>query len=102
MDYYLSFIGFFGMGWFSLFIVLISEKSNENFISLTVSVALTINQFFIVIAPSLFGILIDIFKGYKVPFFLVAILICIGSIWLKISENIKENKVSHTDTDLSN
>ncbi|MFX3623519.1 MAG: MFS transporter [Ectobacillus sp.] len=91
------FIGFLGMGWFSLFIVLVSEKSNKNFISLTVSVALTINQFFIVIAPSLFGILIDIFKGYKVPLFLLAILICIGNIWLRVSESTKENKLSHTD-----
>ncbi|MFC3882416.1 MFS transporter [Bacillus songklensis] len=79
-------LGFLGIGWFSLFIVLISEKSNPDFIGLTVSFALTLNQIFIVISPSLFGILVDYFKSYKIPFFLLALFIFIGGIWLRVTE----------------
>lgn len=81
-------LGFLGIGWYSLFIVLVTEKTNPNFIGLTVSLALTLNQFFIVIAPSLFGLLVDSFNGYKIPFFLVAIFILACGIWLAISERI--------------
>lgn len=81
-------LGFLGIGWYSLFIVLVSEKANPNFIGLTVSFALTLNQLFIVIAPSLFGLLVDSFNGYKIPFFLVAFFILAGGIWLAISERI--------------
>ncbi|MGG4037831.1 MFS transporter [Heyndrickxia ginsengihumi] len=94
----LSFIlGFLGIGWFSLFIVLVSEKANENFVTLTVSVALTLNQFFIVIAPSLFGILIDTFNNYNIPFLLLALLMGLGSLWLKVSESKKTHKIQNLD-----
>lgn len=81
-------LGFLGIGWFSLFIVLISEKSNPNFIGLTVSFALTLNQIFIVVSPSLFGLLVDYFHGYKIPFFLLAFFIFMGGLWLIISERV--------------
>ncbi|MGX1982993.1 sugar phosphate permease [Thermolongibacillus altinsuensis] len=87
-------IGFLGIGWFSLFIVLISEKSNPNFIGLTVSVALTLNQIFIVISPSLFGILVDFFKGYKIPLFLLALFIFLGGYWLRITEHKSQYNIS--------
>lgn len=87
-------LGFLGIGWYSLFIVLVSEKANPNFIGLTVSFALTLNQLFIVIAPSFFGLLVDSFKGYKIPFLLVAFFILVGGIWLAISEKIaSKNKI---------
>lgn len=85
-------LGFLALGWYSLFIVLVSEKANPNFIGLTVSFALTLNQLFIVLAPSLFGLLVDTFKGYKIPFYLVAFSILVGGIWLAISERISSDK----------
>lgn len=89
-------VGFLGIGWFSLFIVLVSEKANPNFIGLTVSFALTLNQFFIVIAPTLFGLMVDIFHSYKIPFVLLALFISIGGGWLGVSEH--KGKVSNKDT----
>ncbi|WP_179234721.1 MFS transporter [Heyndrickxia coagulans] len=85
-------LGFLGMGWFSLFIVLVSEKSNPHFIGLTVSFALTLNQFFIVISPALFGILVDYFKSYRIPFLLLAFSIFIGGIWLWVTERNRDLK----------
>ncbi|KKI84661.1 MFS transporter, partial [Shouchella clausii] len=46
------FLGFLGVGWYSLFMVLMSEKADKDLIGLTVSFGLTLNQIFIVLAPS--------------------------------------------------
>ncbi len=80
------FFGFLGIGWYSLFIVMIAEKSDKNFIGLTVSFALTINQFFIVASPALFGLLVDWTNGYFIPFAILAAAISAGGIWLKMTE----------------
>ncbi|MFD1706605.1 MFS transporter [Siminovitchia sediminis] len=78
--------GFFGFGWYSLFIVLVAERSDTRFIALTVSFALTLNQIFIVASPALFGLLVDQLNGYTIPFALLAAAVCAGGIWLKVSE----------------
>lgn len=80
------FFGFLGIGWYSLFIVMIAERSDHRFIGLTVSFALTLNQFFIVASPALFGLLVDWTNGYILPFGLLAAAISIGGIWLKWTE----------------
>ncbi|GIN21243.1 MAG TPA: MFS transporter [Bacillus bacterium] len=80
------FFGFLGIGWYSLFIVMIAEKSDKNFIGLTVSFALTINQFFIVASPALFGLLVDWTNGYFIPFAILAVAISAGGIWLRMTE----------------
>ncbi|HDX9588155.1 TPA: MFS transporter [Bacillus pseudomycoides] len=80
------FLGFFAIGWFSLFIILVSEKSDSQFIGLTVSFALTLNQFAIVLAPALFGILVDYLHSYTIPFSILALLIALSGIWLTITE----------------
>lgn len=81
-------LGFFAIGWFSLFIVLIAEKADDRFIGLTVSIALTLNQFAIVLAPIWFGLLVDGFRSYALAFSTVACFIACGGIWLKKSEFI--------------
>ncbi|PFJ17685.1 MFS transporter [Bacillus cereus] len=94
--YILCFVlGFLGVGWYSLFIVLMSEKANQDFIGLTVSFGLTLNQLFIVLAPSIFGLLVDYFNGYKTPFFLLIVFISIGGIWLNITEGNNRFKTSN-------
>lgn len=80
------FFGFLGIGWYSLFIVMIAERSDHRFIGLTVSFALTLNQFFIVASPALFGLLVDWTNGYVLPFGLLATAISTGGIWLKLTE----------------
>jgi MFS family permease len=93
--YILCFVlGFLGVGWYSLFIVLMSEKADQDFIGLTVSFGLTLNQLFIVLAPSIFGLLVDYFNGYKIPFFLLILFISIGGIWLNITEGNNRFKTS--------
>ncbi|RST73057.1 MFS transporter [Siminovitchia acidinfaciens] len=78
--------GFLGIGWYSLFIVMVAEAADKSFIALTVSFALTLNQFFIVISPALFGLLVDHFNGYSIPFVLLAAAVSVGAIWLKTTE----------------
>lgn len=80
------FFGFLGIGWYSLFIVMIAEKAEKTFIGLTVGIALTINQLFIVASPALFGLLVDQFNGYGIPFVFLAAAISAGGFWLNKSE----------------
>ncbi len=82
-------LGFLGIGWYSLFIVLVSEKSDPRFIGLTVSLALTLNQFAIVLAPAIFGILVDTFHSYAIAFSALAIIIAFGGVWFWINEQRK-------------
>lgn len=92
------FLGFFAIGWFSLFIVLVSERSDPQFIGLTVSFALTLNQFAIVLAPALFGILVDYLHNYAAPFSILALLIALSGIWLTITEyRNKQLRIQFTD-----
>ncbi|WP_459500229.1 MFS transporter [Bacillus sp. C1] len=58
-----SLLGFFGIGWFSLFMVEVTEKSRKGSVGVTVSFALTLNQVAIIIAPPIFGLIVDV-KGY--------------------------------------
>ncbi|AEH46675.1 MFS transporter [Parageobacillus thermoglucosidasius] len=77
-----AWLGFFGIGWFSLFIVEVSERASEDSIGLTVSFALTLNQFAIVLAPALFGFLVDWQGSYYTAWICLIILISISGFWL--------------------
>ncbi|MFD3449853.1 MFS transporter [Microbacteriaceae bacterium 4G12] len=93
------FLGFFAIGWFSLFIILVSEKSDQQFIGLTVSFALTLNQFAIMLAPTLFGILVDYLHNYTAPFSILALIITSSGIWLTIIEyRSKQLPIRFTDS----
>lgn len=56
-------LGFFGIGWFSLFMVEIAETARQDSVGMTVSFALTLNQIAIILAPPIFGFIVDV-KGY--------------------------------------
>ncbi|QPA30029.1 MFS transporter [Thermaerobacillus caldiproteolyticus] len=73
-------LGFFGMGWYSLYIVYISENASENQIAYTVSIGLTLNQIAIVFAPFLFGIIVDFQHDYHWPWFILAVLIALAGV----------------------
>ena len=49
------------LGWYSLYITCVTEQSDSQAVGLTVSAALTINQFFIVLAPTVYGLLVAVF-----------------------------------------
>ncbi|MCI0765251.1 MFS transporter [Bacillus sp. TL12] len=56
-------LGFFGIGWFSLFMVEIAETAKQDSVGMTISFALTLNQIAIMLAPPIFGLIVDV-KGY--------------------------------------
>ncbi|SFS90163.1 MFS transporter [Marininema halotolerans] len=90
-----SWLGFFGIGWYSLFIVEIAERSNENSVGLTVSYALTLNQIAIIVAPILFGMFVDWKHSFLWAWILIGILLSISGAWLwrinKLSSYEKSN-----------
>ncbi|MEN1934028.1 MFS transporter [Paenibacillus sp. 102] len=67
-------LGFFGIGWFSLFMVEVAEKSRHGSVGVTVSLALTLNQIAIILAPPIFGFIVDV-KGYMWAWIGLAILL---------------------------
>ncbi|MGE7943631.1 MFS transporter [Lysinibacillus xylanilyticus] len=73
-------LGFVALGWYSLFIACVTERSNPHYVALTVSAALTLNQLFIVIAPSLFGFMVTVFSSYQLAMDIVVIFIALGAV----------------------
>jgi len=81
-------LGFVALGWYSLFIACVTERSNPHYVGLTVSAALTLNQLFIVIAPSLFGFMVTFFASYQLALDIVAIFVALGAMNLyRVTQN---------------
>ncbi|WP_436865605.1 MFS transporter [Bacillus fungorum] len=74
-------LGFFSMGWFSLFIAEVAELAREESVGITVSLALTLNQIAIIIAPVLFGYIVDE-KGYTYAWLCIVVLLSISAVSL--------------------
>jgi predicted MFS family arabinose efflux permease len=65
-------LGFFGFGWYGPWVVHVAEIAPSRSVGLTLAVAMTGNQLGIVLAPPLFGVLLDASGGYVVPWLAVA------------------------------
>ncbi|MGH1284270.1 MFS transporter [Bacillus toyonensis] len=79
-------LGFFSIGWFSLFIIEVAEMASEESVGMTVSFALTLNQIAIIVAPVLFGYIVDQ-KGYTYAWLCIVVLLSISVLSL-----YRENK----------
>ncbi|MDA2136548.1 MFS transporter [Bacillus cereus group sp. Bc256] len=74
-------LGFFSIGWFSLFIAEVAELASEESVGITVGLALTLNQIAIIIAPVLFGYIVDA-KGYTYAWLCIVVLLSISAVSL--------------------
>ncbi|MEF7557157.1 MFS transporter [Bacillus thuringiensis] len=84
-------LGFFSIGWFSLFIAEVAELASEESVGITVSVALTLNQIAIIVAPVLFGYIVDE-KGYAYAWLCIVVLLSISAVSLyRKNKTIKES-----------
>jgi len=79
-------LGFFSIGWFSLFIIEVAETASEESVGMTVSFALTLNQIAIIVAPVLFGYIVDQ-EGYTYAWLCIVVLLSISVLSL-----YRENK----------
>lgn len=98
-------LGFFGIGWYSLFLVQVAESSQEGTVGLTVGFALTVNQVGIVLAPAAFGWVVDA-GGYEMAWKLVTagllgVLLFLGSSHSRRRQkgNIGKRQVERVDGD---
>ena len=57
-------IGFFGFGWYGPWVAQMAETASPGAVGLTLGVAMTANQVGIVVAPPLFGLLVDATGSY--------------------------------------
>ena len=95
MLFYCFLLGFVALGWYSLFIACVTEQSHPHYVGLTVSAALTLNQFFIVIAPSLYGYMVTVFSSYQVALDIVAIAVALGAMNLyRVTKNMEISKTA--------
>ncbi|HDR7353287.1 TPA: MFS transporter [Bacillus wiedmannii] len=85
-------LGVVAIGWYSIFIACVTEQSDPGYIGLTVSSALTLNQLFIVIAPTLFGLLVNILDSYQLALQIVGIAVALGAINLYRAKKIVWSK----------
>ena len=84
-------LGFFSIGWFSLFIAEVAESASEESVGITVSLALTFNQIAIIVAPVLFGYIVDE-KGYMYAWLCIVLLLSISAVSLyRKNKKIKES-----------
>jgi predicted MFS family arabinose efflux permease len=72
-------VGFFGFGWYGPWVVHVAEISPSRSVGLTLAAAMTANQFAIVAAPPIFGLLLDASGGYLVPWLAVAAVLGWGA-----------------------
>lgn len=79
MIIFCSILGFFALGWYSLYIACVTEQSDSQSVGMTVSTALTINQFFIVLAPTCYGLLVALFSSHQLAMDLIAVMVIIGA-----------------------
>jgi MFS family permease len=89
-------LGFFGVGWYSLFIVLVSESAPPDSVALTVSFALTLNQLAIVLSPPLFGLLVDWRGDYRRAWSLLSLLLVASAIAVTVRRSIALRSRPHT------
>ena len=84
-------LGFFSIGWFSLFIAEVAELASEESVGITVGLALTLNQIAIIVAPVLFGYIVDE-KGYAYAWLCIVVLLSISVVSLyRKNKKIKES-----------
>lgn len=77
-------LGFFGIGWFSLFLLAVAEHAPPEADGLMVSYALTLNQVaIIIIAPTLFGWLAESLS-YSYAWGWLDVLLAANGLWLLI------------------
>lgn len=65
-----------------IYITCVTEQSDSQAVGLTVSAALTINQFFIVLAPTVYGLLVAVFSSYQLALDLIAVMVLLGAFHL--------------------
>ncbi|MGI6474631.1 MAG: MFS transporter [Thermoactinomyces vulgaris] len=69
-----AWLGFFGIGWFSSFLLAVAENAPPQADGLMVSYALTLNQVAIILAPAVFGFIVDM-QSYSVAWLLMDLLL---------------------------
>ncbi|MBN2910061.1 MFS transporter [Polycladomyces sp. WAk] len=69
-----AWLGFFGIGWFSSFLLAVAEQAPPQSEGLMVSYALTLNQVAIILAPALFGWIADL-TSYSIAWSLLVLLL---------------------------
>ena len=76
-------VGFFAFGWYGPWVVFVAEAAPGHAVGMTLALAMTANQLSIVLAPPIFGLLLDVTGSYVVPWlsvgsFLAVIAVRVG------------------------
>src|SRR5262249_29454810 len=75
-----AWLGFFGLGWYGLWVACVADASPPESVGLALGTAMAVNQVAIVAAPPLLGLLHDLTGGYVAVWGCLAVLL-IAAIW---------------------
>jgi sugar phosphate permease len=78
-----AWIGFIGIGWYSLFLVEVAERADSSSVGMTVSFALTVNQAAVITAPAGFGWLADVLGSYRWAWAILASGLVFAAVWMR-------------------
>ena len=73
-------LGFFAFGWYGPWVVHVAEVAPSGAMGLTLGLAMTTNQLGIVIAPPLFGVLLDLSDMYRVAWWALATALMLAAL----------------------
>jgi predicted MFS family arabinose efflux permease len=73
-------VGFFAFGWYGPWVVYVAEAASAHAVGMTLALAMTANQLAIVIAPPVFGLLLDLSSGYLVPWLVMAGFLALSAV----------------------
>lgn len=77
-------IGFFGIGWYTLFLIQVAELAPQSAVASTISFALTLNQIAIVLAPPALGLLVGVTGSYQLGWMVLAAVVLVATIFLRV------------------
>jgi MFS family permease len=72
-------IGFFGVGWYPLYLLQVAEMAPKTAVAATVSFSMTMNMIAITIMPPVFGLIVDL-SGYQAAWLVLVVLLVMSMI----------------------
>jgi MFS family permease len=77
-------LGFFGIGWYPLYILQVAEMAPKTAVASTISFAMTLNMIAISVMPLLFGVIVDL-SSYQAAWTLLVALLALFAVYLRRS-----------------
>ncbi|MFT3803413.1 MAG: MFS transporter [Burkholderiaceae bacterium] len=90
---FIAVIGFFGIGWYPLYLLQVAEMASANSIASTLGFAMTLNMIAVSIMPPLFGWIVDM-QGFPLAWLVLVALVSFSAVVLAQSRKLRNYLIS--------